>query len=93
MVSNSNRKLSEAEERICWLQDCQLNVYKPNPRQYIASISQVRSRASIASISKVMLVKLIQMSSRNLLQQLAQASYLYGEMNEGCAEKARGSYM
>ena len=22
-------------------QDCQLNVYKPNPRQYIASISQV----------------------------------------------------
>lgn len=24
------------------LQDCQLNVYKPNPRQYIASISQVR---------------------------------------------------
>ena len=24
------------------VQDCQLSVYKPNPRQYIASISQVR---------------------------------------------------
>lgn len=25
------------------LQDCQLSVYKPNPRQYVATISQVRS--------------------------------------------------
>jgi len=24
------------------VQDCQLSVYKPNPRQYVATISQVR---------------------------------------------------
>ena len=30
----------------CVAQDCQLNVYKPNPRQYIASISQVRALLS-----------------------------------------------
>ena len=29
---------------LCSVQDCQLNVYKPNPRQYIATISQVCSR-------------------------------------------------
>ena len=26
----------------CGTQDCQLSVYKPNPRQYVATISQVR---------------------------------------------------
>lgn len=25
----------------CCMQDCQLSVYKPNPRQYVATISQV----------------------------------------------------
>ena len=30
----------------CVVQDCQLNVYKPNPRQYIASISQVTAPVS-----------------------------------------------
>ena len=31
------------------LQDCQLSVYKPNPRQYVATISQVSSAAAISA--------------------------------------------